>query len=105
MNKELTLLEEALDTIDVLKIKYSGFENWQKRLEIVEKALSNSKKEHKALGIIRKNFIPYAIEMLVNGKVRIWIGHDRYFDVTKKEYYLLEGVLSKRRKKEKHNGK
>ena len=50
-------------------------------------------KELKALEIIKENFVPYDIEMLKNGKVRIWVGHDKYFDITKEEYDLLKEVM------------
>ena len=50
-------------------------------------------KELKALEIIKNNFIPYDIETLENGKIRIWLGVNRFVDLTQEEYDLLKGML------------
>lgn len=115
MNKELTLLEEALDTIDVLKIKYSGFENWQKRLNIVESALKRLKQIEINQTIFENNPITVgnkimALEIIKKKRVDVndlllFVDLKSYNDyvcacdddskrvLTQEEYVLLKEVL------------
>lgn len=97
----------ALEIIDALKIKYGGFENWQNRLEIVEKEL-------KTLEIVKEkkvnvgNFIYWLKrkprtykDYLQDYCQEQWYLHykdnndDRckFYKLTEEEYELLKEVL------------
>lgn len=83
LKEDLDIIETALKRLEKLQVMHAN----------ALTKIANDRNKLKALEIIKKNFIPYAIEMMTNGKVRIWIGHDKYFDVTKEEYELLAGVF------------
>lgn len=85
--------DEGLKKINIIEKELKEKDELAQALSIVTCENGDLLKYKKALEIIKNKFTPYCVANCDNGKVRIWLGHDKFIDVSQEEYDLLKEIL------------